>query len=262
MTEKNPCMLAEIIDMVTPEQGAVLDPYAGTLSTALGCLKAHRSCISIEKRDDCFTEGMLRLRRVVSPVSLEKYISDPLDAYVTPQRDNADIPAPTPAYTMLEKDVAHLCHDKDDILPSNTTDEPSETQTSRHSESRMSPIASSIRAVTRSNDPTHHLIAGGDVELLTGDIVVATATLLAPPCTESGKVARKLHGCLLSTVERGNQHLVAVILKSISSDAADVPFPYTCPGQEGTPETVGGAYKGGLYPWDASSVRMVQSQTM
>lgn len=69
-TEKSIALLTEILDMFVPEGGYVMDPYAGTLATAIACLQSKRKCISIEKDPACFREAYARLCRQAKGVTV------------------------------------------------------------------------------------------------------------------------------------------------------------------------------------------------
>lgn len=55
-------LVTEMVDIYTPQDGILLDSYAGNLSTAIACMNNDRLCISIEKDDRCFLEVLERLR--------------------------------------------------------------------------------------------------------------------------------------------------------------------------------------------------------
>lgn len=59
--------------MFVPDNGSVIYPYVAPISTSLACLKTGRACVSIEKRDVCFSEAMIRVRYAAGPkqISLE-----------------------------------------------------------------------------------------------------------------------------------------------------------------------------------------------
>lgn len=58
-------MIAESIDMLTPLNGKVLDPYDGAPTTEVKALKSSRSCVLIEKDVDCFEDAVVRLQKLV-----------------------------------------------------------------------------------------------------------------------------------------------------------------------------------------------------
>ncbi len=96
-------MLHELIDLFTPVDGSVIDPYAGTMTTAAACLQSGRRCTSIEKRKDCFEGALERLR----------LMAEPLDSIRT-------IPHTLPSITVSETDATHNISDTNDELDNNT----------------------------------------------------------------------------------------------------------------------------------------------
>ena len=59
--EKNPFLLSEIMTTFAPEDGMILDPYAGTMTTGISCLATKRPCTLIEPTPDCFRLARERL---------------------------------------------------------------------------------------------------------------------------------------------------------------------------------------------------------
>ena len=64
--EKSHSLLSEMIDLFTPIHGSVLDPYAGTLSTAIAAMRVGRTCTVVERDQDCFLAALHRLRMVAA----------------------------------------------------------------------------------------------------------------------------------------------------------------------------------------------------
>ena len=60
-SEKPLVLLRELIDMYCPQDGLVLDPYAGTFSTALACIDSSRRCFAVEADPDCTALAKKRL---------------------------------------------------------------------------------------------------------------------------------------------------------------------------------------------------------
>ncbi len=60
--ELSPFMLSELIDLFTPQNGRVLDPFAGTMTSAIAAMQTGRTCICVERNDLCYNESFNRLR--------------------------------------------------------------------------------------------------------------------------------------------------------------------------------------------------------
>lgn len=73
LTEKNRFVLAEIIDLYSPF--GVLDPYSGSMATALGCVLTSRKCISLESDAVCFMEASQRLYNFLQADRLNNQMS-------------------------------------------------------------------------------------------------------------------------------------------------------------------------------------------
>ena len=55
-------MLSSFLDLFSPLDGSVLDPFAGTMTTSMAAAGTGRCCISIERNTQCFTAAVQRLR--------------------------------------------------------------------------------------------------------------------------------------------------------------------------------------------------------
>jgi DNA modification methylase len=53
-----------------PDSGLVLDPFAGSCTTAIACIRNHRRCISIEKEPKYFQIGIKRCQREYARTAL------------------------------------------------------------------------------------------------------------------------------------------------------------------------------------------------
>lgn len=62
-SEKPVVLLMEILDMFCPEDGLVLDPYAGTFSTGLACIETGRRAVLVEADPECTVLATKRLVR-------------------------------------------------------------------------------------------------------------------------------------------------------------------------------------------------------
>lgn len=81
--EKSVDLLAEILDLFVPEEGSVLDPYAGTLTTAIACMSSKRTCECIEKDPSCFREAHARLRLRVTGIPFYETANQDTEARVS-----------------------------------------------------------------------------------------------------------------------------------------------------------------------------------
>jgi len=60
-TQKPLELMKRLVEMLTPENGLVLDPFAGSFTTAIACLETGRRYVCIEKEKDYFEIGMNRI---------------------------------------------------------------------------------------------------------------------------------------------------------------------------------------------------------
>jgi site-specific DNA-methyltransferase (adenine-specific) len=60
-TQKPLELIKRLVEMLTPENGIVLDPFAGSFTTAIACLETGRRYVCIEKEDDYFEIGKNRI---------------------------------------------------------------------------------------------------------------------------------------------------------------------------------------------------------
>jgi site-specific DNA-methyltransferase (adenine-specific) len=65
MTEKPVGLLRDLLE-ITPEGGTVLDPFAGSASTAQACLETGRKFIGVEMSDVYFETACERLKSLYS----------------------------------------------------------------------------------------------------------------------------------------------------------------------------------------------------
>lgn len=72
-SEKPIGLLSEIIDLFTPFGGSEIDPFAGTLTTAISALRTNRHCVVVEKDLDCFEAALDRLF-VIANIQRERSI--------------------------------------------------------------------------------------------------------------------------------------------------------------------------------------------
>lgn len=60
-TQKPLELMKRLVEMLTPENGIVLDPFAGSFTTAIACLETGRRYVCIEKESDYFEIGKKRI---------------------------------------------------------------------------------------------------------------------------------------------------------------------------------------------------------
>lgn len=95
---------------------------------------------------------------------------------------------------------------------------------------------------------------GAAVDLLVKDVVVATAKLHEDP--GGSKFCRNLHGSELHKVAKDGEDLVVVSNFSASKGNEKTPYPYSCPGIEGTPKDFSTVSVFGMYTWDINMMRV------
>ncbi len=66
--EFDPEVFAHFLNIFSPSGGAVIDPFARTMTAGIASLNTSRSCHLIEKSSDCFEAAMERLRLAVTPL--------------------------------------------------------------------------------------------------------------------------------------------------------------------------------------------------
>lgn len=66
--EFNPDVYQEFIEIFTPMNGTVIDPFSRTMTAGLACIRSRRSCHLIENSSDCFKAAMKRLRKAATPL--------------------------------------------------------------------------------------------------------------------------------------------------------------------------------------------------
>ncbi len=79
----------EIIELFTPVNGSVIDPYCRTMTTGLACLKSMRSCHLIEKSKLCYESALIRLRKAASPLPSTDSILH--QTYMKPSRPSSEL---------------------------------------------------------------------------------------------------------------------------------------------------------------------------
>ena len=62
--EKSTLLLSELMKTFCPEEGHVLDPYAGTMTTAIACMVTGRPCTVVEADPQCYKHAFSRLVQI------------------------------------------------------------------------------------------------------------------------------------------------------------------------------------------------------
>lgn len=62
--EKSTLLLSELMKTFCPEEGHVLDPYAGTMTTAIACMATGRPCTVVEADPQCYKHAFSRLMQI------------------------------------------------------------------------------------------------------------------------------------------------------------------------------------------------------
>lgn len=280
--EKNVEFITEIIDTYAPADGLILDAYAGTLTTAIACLKAKRRCIAIEMDAACFTEAKGRLQHMSMGPDFHcggSTESETLTTTITNLQEGMDVASETvpldrstdtcalvqeesgDGRTMID-DKAMLTENVDEGIDTNISKQsalsldPKQPETIVRKRSKRPHSSNPVRKSARqAHNPVIHLEKGAGVELLQMEVVVATG-VLQTPAVGPGQFARKLHGNELRLCERKGEFLIVVTKMKVEKDHEGDGYPYTCPGQEGTPTTLGDVFEAGVYSWDANAMRM------
>lgn len=73
MTEKNINLISEMVDLYSPINGSVIDPYGGVLTTPLSCFYMSRRCVVMEADSRCYKEGLRRLNQVMDRIVRSKF---------------------------------------------------------------------------------------------------------------------------------------------------------------------------------------------
>lgn len=60
-------MLAELVNLFTPNAGSVLETYSSSMSVAVSCMKVGCECFCTEHQSDCYEASMDRLTRFLLP---------------------------------------------------------------------------------------------------------------------------------------------------------------------------------------------------
>ena len=82
--ERSVQLFSRIINIFTPTEGSVIDPFGGPLCTSLACLQTRRTCISMNAPSDEMRYAVGRLRVFATPNAtmehLEEYTDPSFDA--------------------------------------------------------------------------------------------------------------------------------------------------------------------------------------
>lgn len=301
-------MLAELVDLLTPNGGNVLDPYSGSMSVAVACMNVGRQCVCIERNSDCFEAALDRLTRFILPpakktrieeecssgvkcltdVQLEQYqiLNQPEDMSATDNELSSchQIQSAHDSNEPIEND----CHTQEKGLESrltssfprkeifsvtetdNKADAALKSQSISHpvsapsdnlsitpdlsSTQRLSTRKRIIASVSRGKLKRNKMTFSPDqtIQLMVGNISVGKAVLKEG---QKGQLCRRLHGQEL--IGTNGQDLVVVKGVQISPRRNRLPYPYHCPGPEGSPSALKDLYRAGLYVWDLNKTKEV-----
>lgn len=230
--EKNVNLLSEIMETFCPEGGSVLDMYAGTFTTALGCIRTGRKCTVIEQNTDCYRLAHERLRNVAA-----EFIAS----------SSCDAP---PAHKTKLRLVR-----PEPFLGSQTRPDGGALMTlASETQVRNASVSAEDREVAANAS-----VGGGDVvELLIDDVVVASATLKLP-VSKTERFCRTIHGHGLSEFQEEGQLLVVVYRVIVNKKELNRPYRYKFGGIEGAPQTLGDIGSS-LVAWDVHEMRRAISK--
>ncbi len=86
--ELHPIVYQNLVELFTPNGGSVIDPFARTMTSGIGCMQCSRSCHLIEKRAECHDAAVIRLRDAALPLPTNDAISKA--TYTPPQTYRVD----------------------------------------------------------------------------------------------------------------------------------------------------------------------------
>ena len=72
--EKNVDFILELVSQFSPNNGSIMDPYAGTFTSAIAAFRSKRHSVCIEKDSHCFKLAKNRLIRLLKPI--DGYLED------------------------------------------------------------------------------------------------------------------------------------------------------------------------------------------
>lgn len=70
--EKNINVISEFIDLYSPQNGLVVDPCGGTITTPVASMHISRSCIVMGQNNKYYREGLRPMQRVFNQMSFVK----------------------------------------------------------------------------------------------------------------------------------------------------------------------------------------------
>ena len=286
--EKNVNLLLELISTYVADQGMVLDPYAGTFTTAIAASRVGRKSVCIERDDVCFELGRKTLSQLIGPLSCSqlmecnkrplsvnanRYLDETPAKLLRSEQDDFKQPAElrsanksndvesesfaTAAADEHTDTVQTLSFDTGDMkLGSQMTEKSDSDQIKNiHSvddELKTFGIEGLDILAQCANDEDEYMYPspGTEVDLLFETKIIGKATIFS----NNGKYRRTLHGHNLKEFCEQNQNLVTVYNVVILDTAKDIKFPYRCPGVE-KPSTLGSMIASAFYPWDLKSMK-------
>lgn len=242
MEEKNVNMIAELLATFCPEKGHIIDPFAGTMSAALAAMKTERLCTSIESDPICFALAIDRARCMVSQLTNTETCSPRI-------RKSRRLVSASHLSSVDAVDTSSTVYNATGA--SSTTEVVSELSKTgdKTVKASMAGVTGSISKIDEVDGHEGlHEISGGDAVLLyMHDEVVGTAVVQSD---DKGQPKTTLHGFSLEKNAGNDDNLVAIYRPKFKQDSYDMKYPYECPGQEGTPESLGTTSSAGMYVWD------------
>jgi len=88
--ERSVNLFTQIIKMLSPPNGSVIDPIGGTLTAAIACLETGRSCVCLENDTECFQYAVGRARIFATPGATMQQLNDYKDPTPTEIQDDID----------------------------------------------------------------------------------------------------------------------------------------------------------------------------
>lgn len=200
--EKNVNLLTEILTTFCPEDGSVLDAFAGTMSTALACLETNRSCVCTEMDSECFRPAHERLR--AKALSMDISVS-------------------------FVKQPGRWTLTKRQKINDSTKSATDEIQRQLTNESSVPAKPMDLSSISKEECAYEHLRTGDDAELLIEGKVVGLAQVALPAPDEKQSVSRILHSTKPAELSQNGEYLLVVWRLRINPECVNISFPILHP---------------------------------
>ena len=239
--EKNPDLLAELMTTFCPQKGSVIDIYAGTLTTAIAAMRTNRKCTSVEADSALFRLAHQRLK-LIAP-SLQ----------VGLRKNNKRLRPTTVSNTVTRS--------KSRSAVSQAEESATIAKTSVLLGSQLKTQSNTEHCIHEKN-VQHTFMAGEEVLLLHEGKEVGLAQLF-PPKQNGQTFCTTIHGTRLNEELAGSSgkhggkppFLAAITKCFIYDEHKSTKNPYSCPGPEEPPTTLGGLHAAGIYVWDVGCMK-------